>query len=225
MPDTVCLRTRRRLARASVFLSLTAGLLACRPCRSAGPQAEPESLATYDPVFSYACGPINLYAAMRILGKDVDFRQVINECNLDGRGQSDLAILERTARELGLFAQSVHMDMESLKRLNALALLHVPKPREHFVLYTGIVDGRFRLIDGTYGENKAAITYLPPRQLRREWDGNALIIALDAPVVNQRGNAASLYTGIPVGLVFGCALLAVFSLVNRKRPEDADSPD
>jgi hypothetical protein len=201
-----------------LLVSFAICIAASRPCRCDSLQDVSEGLARYDPVFGHACGPVNLYAGLRILGKDVDFGEVVSKCNLDGYGQSDLATLEKVAASFGVSARSVHMNVRSLKAWDGLAILHLVEPRDHFVLYTGTVDGKFRLVDGTHRRKEPVMRLVSGRDLHKVWDGNALIIASHEINVASGAGPTAFLAPVGVGLALGLVVLVGTSLVARRLP-------
>jgi ABC-type bacteriocin/lantibiotic exporter with double-glycine peptidase domain len=152
-----------------------------------------------------------------MMGKNADFGEVVERCNLDDHGRSNLAMLERAARELGLFAQSVHTNVAFLRRLDELALLHLIEPQDHFVLYAGTQGKKFRLVDATCDDAEASVMYLTAGELRRIWDGHTLIVALGTPRIRDASMMGILTLAVPAGLVLGLCLLAAIDLIRPTR--------
>jgi hypothetical protein len=199
-----------------VIVSSVLCISVAHPCRSGPLQDTSEAFGRYDPVFGNACGAVNLYGALRILGKDADFEQVVSSCNLDGYGRSDLAILEKTAAAFGLSAQCVQMNVGSLRAWDGLAILHMVKPRDHFVLCTGTVEGKFRLLDGTHRRHEPAARLVSGRDLQKVWDGNALALALHEIDIRKGVRPALFVAPVAGGLALGLALLGAISFVTRR---------
>jgi hypothetical protein len=92
----------------------------------------------------------------------------------------------------------------------------VVEPRDHFVLCTGTVEGKFRLLDGTHRRKEPALTLVSGRELQKVWDGNALVLALHEIDIRKGGASVPLVASVAGGLALGLGLLGVISFVARR---------
>lgn len=178
------------------------------------PTAKSEDMhAEYDPIFAHACGPVNLYLGMRLLGIAVDFDSILTSCDMDGYGQTSLAALEKAAREHGACVLSMKTDLRVLVKLRESAILHVMKPKDHFLLYGGFGDGRIKIFDGT--QTRVSITtFMKPAELARIWDGNMMIISrIPVRIPRKEEGGRTVRAGLGAGIIVGL----VFVLIHRCR--------
>jgi hypothetical protein len=159
--------------------------------------------ASYDPYFSLACGPVNLYLALRLLGKSPTLEEVCVSCSSGDLGRADFAGIKRTAEKYGLSVVCAKLNVPALKALNDLAILHLTVPEGgHFVLSKGWRNNRFDILDATRPVKGSLEYHLSSAELARIWDGNAMVLS-SGPIVlpHSGGGHGFLILGVLVAAI------------------------
>lgn len=178
--------------------------------------ADNASYLKYDSLLHNACGPANLYFALRLLGKNPEFSNIMAQTQRDRDGRSNFQTLQDTARHNGLETLCVHMDTGSLKTLdnNCLAILHFSVNDEpHFVLFAGWTGNKINILDATKTDH-SMLTYMEQIEFNTSWTGNALLLS-NQPIVLAPGRSAFV---IGVGSIFGLCIfmsICIMSNVNK----------
>lgn len=133
------------------------------------------SLRRYDPTLSNACGPVNLFLALRLMNVKVNIHDVMEKCDVDENGTSDFSKIAVAAKSFGIFATPVKMNIKALKDTNHLVLLQINKPKGHFVLFNKKQE-RYELLDAT-GIDEVVRTEIKLSELDKLWNGYAIILS------------------------------------------------
>ena len=180
-------------------------------------ESGPASLAKYDPTFSQACGPVNLYLACRLLQNNISFPQVMGTCKITEIGQSSLLDLKNAAEELGLHASCMKLNATALRHIKGIALLHFDKPKNHFVLFAGCTSGECCILDATRSKNAGFMREIPLRDLRKRWSGTTLLLARDAILLPPIHGGRSIQGVFAIGFVIGFSAFGFLYLLLRLR--------
>lgn len=162
------------------------------PATSAGPSGSPSPVRPSPlavpsgsredaPIPGY-CGLYSLHTAMKTLGRDVPFAELVSPRYLGSRKGSSAAELCLAATEHGFQAHVVrNMTCQMLEIADTPILLHVRSTPlatdyDHWMLFLGCHGGRVRIYDGA-GTAKS----LPQSELSALWDGIGIVVS-DRPI-------------------------------------------
>jgi len=165
------------------------------------------------------CGILCLYAELRLARSTVSVRSLLRPENLSSDSGSSIEMLERVAKENGLFALSaVGLSRGDLASCEYPALLHVrarsnPREYNHFVLFLGVAGTDAIVFDP---ETLLAGGRCPLDELVQRWDGEALLVSTKpidaAPLVNRGRERLFAWA-----LAAGCAAIVVRRLTGARQ--------
>ncbi len=124
------------------------------------------------------CGLYCLYSAMRLGGKEIEFRDLVKPEYIGSRKGSSIAELKKAAEDNGLYAESLsRMSASVLKHSEYPIILHVKPGLEekgytHFELFLGSENGKAMLFDPPRSPQLVPFSELLPR-----WDGTGLVVS------------------------------------------------
>ena len=99
------------------------------------------------------CGLYCIYAATRLLGKQVDFTDLLQSKYIGSLKGSSMSELEQAARDIGLFLEPIEkMSSVDLENCSYHVILHVKsdiisKTYNHYVLFLGVENGKAKLLN------------------------------------------------------------------------------
>jgi rhodanese-related sulfurtransferase len=137
-----------------------------------------------------------MYRAMRVLGKEVTFDQLVLPKYIGSPKGSSMSELMSLAKDFGLYAEPVErMSYAMLSDATSPVVLHVKQnpgmaDYTHWILLLGMEDGKLRICDGT---NPLRLMSL--EELDSIWDGIVLIVS-DSPIRSVAIAATSITTFI-----------------------------
>jgi len=201
-----------------MLIRLGAGVLAFLPGLAwAGAdirEAEKPSAPTPPPRMVAYCGVQSLYRALRGLGKEIDYADLVKPEYISSRKGSSNADLKKAAEDFGATAEPMNrMTCAMLRQVDCPVILHVRFDLEsneynHWVLFMGTEGGKAKIYD----------RYLPAAEigfdeLAARWDGSGLLIS-DSPI---KKTGIWLAGVCPFLLYAGLAAFAVGVLVRIER--------
>ena len=157
-------------------VSLLIATLAAPSITFAAPATAPAMPAKQAP--RTYCGVHCLYAAARIEGRPIEFRDLVTEKYIRDTRGSSLADLVRAAEDHGLHARAVgDLTSRELRAAKHPVILHVKysdysKGFDHYVLFAG-ADGD----DALVLDPPKALQKVPFAELAARWDGVGLVVA------------------------------------------------
>ncbi|MBL7106452.1 MAG: hypothetical protein ISS77_02430 [Phycisphaerae bacterium] len=171
------------------------------------------------------CGLYCVYTAMKLAGKEVDFRELVKPEYLGSRKGSSLAELKKAVEDNGMYAESVaKLDSRVLEESLHPIILHVKssaesKDYDHFELFLGTENGLAKLFNVP-----EPVRLVPFHELSPRWDGTGLIVSaepIDLGVVfapARRRLLLFMAVGIAVILILHWARqrLPLMTLVNSR---------
>lgn len=173
------------------------------------------------------CGPRSLYAAARLLGKDVQYQEVLEDCQLTEDG-CNLASLREAAERAGLSAFPVSASRSSLCSLlrgsdrPLVAICHQKRRDgdDHFVVWFWHANGNYCLMDWFNPANPT----MTEKGLT-DYTGAALLLSsspLDENIISE-SIAAQSRRQFPVWLTWGGCLVVgvVLGWFINRNPEVA----
>jgi rhodanese-related sulfurtransferase len=154
------------------------------------------------------CGIYCLYAAAKVLGKDIDSRELIDPNYVGSHEGSSLAELKKAAEDHGLYAVPVgKLTTRELRQSPYRIILHVKsasdrKRYDHYVLFLGTKSRQARLYDPPN-----PVKLVPFYELAPRWDGTGLIVAprpIDLGAVFGRARKRFImYAAIAISVILG----------------------
>jgi rhodanese-related sulfurtransferase len=126
------------------------------------------------------CGLFCLYTVMKLVGRKIDFRELVKYDYLSSRLGSSLSELKKASEDYGLYAVHVgNMTSRELCQLDYPVILHVKLDTmsmeyDHFELFLGEENGKARLFDPPNPVRLVSFAELAPR-----WDGKGLIVSAE----------------------------------------------
>jgi len=160
------------------------------------------------------CGVQSLYRALRALGKEVSFADLVKPEYISSREGSTVADLKKAATDLGGFVEPMsRMTCAMLQQVRSPVILHVKvdlgsKDYPHWVLFMGTEGGKAKIYDGDLPAAKMDFDELAAR-----WDGAGLLVS-DAPINTTGIWLAALF---PFLLYGGLATFGVGLLIRLER--------
>jgi rhodanese-related sulfurtransferase len=145
---------------------------------AAGQQASAEERALQRQRYLPHCGLYCLYMAMKLAGRDINYRKLVKPEYYGSLQGSSLVELQRAAEDYGLYAAPAsHLTIRDLCRSHYPMILHVKASLasvayDHYVLFLGATAQQARIIDPP-----ARIEWIPFRDLAPRWKGNGLLIS------------------------------------------------
>jgi rhodanese-related sulfurtransferase len=146
------------------------------------PAAEPSAPPAKPPSKQSYCGVQSLYRALRFLGKDLEFADLVKPEYISSKQGSTVTDLQNAARDFGGVAQPMsRMTCAILRQVHTPVILHV-KPNlkateyRHWVLFMGTRGGKAWIYDGDQPGAEMGFDELAAR-----WDGAALLVS-DSPM-------------------------------------------
>jgi rhodanese-related sulfurtransferase len=124
------------------------------------------------------CGVYCLYSALKSMGRDVGFRELVKPEYIGSGQGSTMAELSKAARDYGLFAGvAARLTTRGLSQCPYPAILHVKADLyhptyDHYELFLGTEDGRAKLFNPPEPPR-----LVPFRDLAPRWDGYALALS------------------------------------------------
>jgi rhodanese-related sulfurtransferase len=124
------------------------------------------------------CGLYCLYSILRLLGQDLDYRDLVKPEYYGRPSGSSLADLSRAAHDYGLYAGvATRLSTRALAASPYWAILHVRPSLEsteydHYQLSMGMENGKAKLFDPPQAPKLVELSELAPR-----WDGYALFVS------------------------------------------------
>jgi rhodanese-related sulfurtransferase len=183
------------------------------PRANGSPPGRPESPPTRKVPGAY-CGVQSLYRALRALGKEVRFADLVRPEYITSKEGSTIADLTRAANAFGAYAKPMgRMPSTMLRQAKGPVLLHVKSDLRsndynHWVLFMGTERGTAKIYDRDQPATEVKMDALSAR-----WDGVALLMS-DSPV-----DTAGIWLGVfcPFLLYAGIAafVLGILSLMER----------
>lgn len=162
------------------------------------------------------CGLYCIYTAMKLAGKEVDFKKLVKPEYLGSRKGSSLAELKQAVRDNGLYAESVaKLNSRVLKASPHPVILHVKstadsKDYDHFELFLGTENGQAKLFNPPEPVRLAPFYELAPR-----WDGTGLIVS--AEPIDIGTVFASERKRLLLYVVFGIAVIVILHWAKQHR--------
>jgi rhodanese-related sulfurtransferase len=196
---SVCLAADKSVAASETKQNEEAGTASVRP-RSSHPH----------------CGLYCIYTAMKLAGKEVDFKTLVKPEYLGSRKGSSLAELKQAVRDNGLYAESVaKLNSRVLKESPHPVILHVKstadsKDYDHFELFLGTENGQAKLFNPPEPVRLAPFYELAPR-----WDGTGLIVS--AEPIDLGTVFASARQRLVLYVVFGIAVIAILHWAKQRQ--------
>ena len=172
---------RRTLPAAERFASRTLALVLAVTITSGIASAQSPATAPSrqaEARFEPYCGVQSLYRAMRSLGKDVTFEQLVTPEYISSTSGSSIADLKCAADDHGVHLLAVtRMTCRMLRDFNRPVILHVKPTLQaneytHWLLFMGSKHGRAWIYDGA---NPG--TEMTEDELAARWDGAGLVVS------------------------------------------------
>jgi len=208
------------------WIILLIGVMAsfsARTCWAASASRESRPIRAYARFTEPYCGLYCVYFAMRMHGRDVSFRDLLDAKYLPKDDGSPLSKLRQAAEDHGM--HGVILDQMSSRDLRSSphpVVLHTrgrtgQSIYDHYVLYVGEEVGKARFIDPA---DPAELKKVPFVELVKEWDGYGLILAPTEIDVDRIVQSSRLVRG-----AWGIAFIFVVLLVRwyEGRREKASS--
>ena len=179
-------------------------------------QNEVETTSVKPRSFRPHCGLYCIYTAMKLAGKEVDFRELVRPEYLSSRKGSSLAELKQAVRDNGLYAESVtKLNSRILKESSHPVILHVKstadsKDYDHFELFLGTENGQAKLFNPPEPPRIIPFNELAPR-----WDGTGLIVS--AEPIDLGTVFASARQRLLLYVVFGIATIVILHWAKQRR--------
>ncbi len=142
------------------------------------------------------CGLYCVYAAARLLGKEIDFRELVNSHYVGAPEGSSVSELTDALEAMGLRGRAVHgAAPRDLWRNRGPSILHVvdntrPVEPNHFVLYLGQYGGDALVLHPPSNSDAVHLEIIPISQLADGWQRTAILIS-EAPDL-RNANALAL---------------------------------
>jgi len=124
------------------------------------------------------CGLYCIYSVLKLVGQDIDFRDLVKAEYYGRLMGSSLAELNRAAKDYGLHAGVVtRLSTRALRDCPYQAILHVRRDAEakeydHYQLFLGTENGKAKLLDPPRDVKLVKFSELAPL-----WDGYALFVS------------------------------------------------
>lgn len=156
------------------------------------------------------CGLYCLYSAMKLSGKEIEFKELLKPEYIGSSKGSSLAELKKAAIDNGLEAVVVgRLSGTELKSSPYPMILHTKseqtdKEYNHYVLYLGTESGKAKIFDPP---NPVALMSFA--QLAPMWDGNALVVA------NEPINLNKIFWPGRLMLIIYSAVAIIFIILTR----------
>ena len=154
------------------------------------------------------CGLYCLYTAMKLAGKEMDFKELVKPEYLSSRKGSSIAELKQAAKDNGFFAESVaKLNSRILMESPHPVILHVKSSADskeygHFELFLGTENGRAKLFNPP-----EPVKLVPFYELTPRWDGTGLLVSAKpidlAAILAPARKKLLLYAIIGVAIVLG----------------------
>ena len=125
------------------------------------------------------CGLYCVYAATKLAGQEVSFRELVKPEYVSSNKGSSLVELKRAAEDGALYAEQMEkLTSKVLKNSSYPVILHVKsdtkkKEYNHYVLFLGVQDGQAIIFDPP-----SQVELVPFHELATRWDGNGLIVSV-----------------------------------------------
>jgi rhodanese-related sulfurtransferase len=155
-----------------------------------------------------------LYRALRALGKEVSFADLVQPKYISSKKGSSVTDLQEAGSDLGVFVEPVgRMTCGTLRQVRVPVVLHVKfdllsQDYNHWILFMGTEGGRAKIYDGDLPG-----TVMGFDELAARWDGTGLLVS-DAPI-SRSGIWLTVIS--PLLLWVGLLSLAVGLLIQLER--------
>lgn len=156
------------------------------------------------------CGVYSVYSAALLLGRDLQFEQLLRPEFISSPKGSSLEDLERAVGGLGLHSLALtNLTTTHLYWIDQPTILRVrtnisSSEYDHYVLFGGLREDRHAMI---YDGARQPVT-LTLGQIANRWDGNALVIS-DRPINMEQIRAPTRWRNVLwiacIGAVWACA--------------------
>jgi rhodanese-related sulfurtransferase len=204
---------RPRHQTGFLVIGLGAALLVFPPAfaRADFPPGESETRpGTRSYSYPSYCGVQSLYRALRALGKDVRFADLLRAEYVSSKKGSSVADLKQAGKDFGVLVEPMRqMTCGTLQRLDCPVILHVKfdlgsNAYDHWILFMGTEGGKAKIYDRDLPATEMGFDELAAR-----WDGTGLLVS-NSPI-NRTGIWLAvvcrflLYAGLAafvVGLLF-----------------------
>ncbi|MHC4397411.1 MAG: rhodanese-like domain-containing protein [Planctomycetota bacterium] len=163
------------------------------------------------------CGLYCIYTAMKLAGKEIDFRELVKPEYLGSRKGSSLGELKKAAEDNGLYAESVtRLNSRILAKSVYPIILHVKsgpdsKDYDHFELFLGAGEGKAKIFNPPEPVKAVPFYELAPR-----WNGTGLIVS--AEPIDLGTVFASARKRLLLYTVVGITVIAILHWARRRWP-------
>lgn len=163
------------------------------------------------------CGLYCIYTAMKLAGKEVDFKELVKPEYLGSRKGSSLAELKQAAKDNEMYAESVaKLNSRVLKESPHPIILHVKssadsRDYDHFELFLGTENGQAKLFNPP-----EPLKIIPFHKLAPRWDGTGLIVS--AEPIDPRPVFASARKRLLLYTVVGITVIVILHWARRYQP-------
>lgn len=180
---------------------------------TSGPDTSLQTKAGFAPY----CGLYSLHTAMRSLGNEVPFAELLRPEYISSHFGSSMQDLIQAAKDHGMYAEPMgRMTNAMLREADCPVILHV-KPElsatkyNHWVLFMGTEGDRARIHDGK------ETSLEPTALLSARWDGTGLLIS-NRPIDSGPMLMAAVNQFLSFAVVAVAALLLLHYLRARQKP-------
>lgn len=194
---------------------VVAGMLAvCAPSVRAE-EGPPKHYRAIDSTGGPYCGIYSLYAALRVVGVETRFEDLVQKKYVGAKFGSSLAELRQAALENGAHARPVEgLSATTLRAVNTPIILHVRRPGRnmpylHWVLFLGVDGDNALIVDPPFDEERISFS-----ELLALWDGVGLVVSRQPITRGQLFWSSWVEQGILVALV--AALIGGARLLARR---------
>jgi rhodanese-related sulfurtransferase len=169
------------------------------------------------------CGVYSLYGALRSLGIEIRFEDLLQTKYIGSESGSSLAELQQAARDFGAYAEPMGgLNAAALRVARHPIILHVRRPGKgtpflHWVLFLGVDQDQARIVDPPN-----SVDVMSFAQLLSLWDGIGLVISKEPLEMGSVRWSSWLAQGAVLLLV--AAALGVVHALRRLRKQALPSP-
>lgn len=132
------------------------------------------------------CGVYSVYAALRTLGVELRFEDLLKHEYIGSYDGSTARELKRAVEDFGAHAQVIEgLRGACLRGSSSPIILHVRRPGlktsfAHWVLFLGVQDGLARVVDPP-----ATVQLMPFAELLAVWDGTGIVVSRETQSVSR----------------------------------------